>query len=258
MMKTGYLVLVALAIVLLPGAVSAHVPNLVGDAKVVIVNDPEVSQAFYGELRGEPVHFRIVSDKAFKLKVGVLVADLPGADRDFSVSVMKDGLPWRLADSSKVDWKPFHEDFANDDYYSGPELEADAPAGTYDIALFSPDNLGKYVFVVGEREAFGPGAVVSALKTLPEIQTTFFGKSWISAYTNRVGLMLALPIVILAVLASVAFVVFRRKMAAVLPKGIPVTDDRPAVNGRAASVAYRSRPATWRKGKGLDSVEETD
>jgi len=60
------------------------------------------------------------------------------------------------------EWTDYYEEFGGDSYYKGPELRSnpdeeglprgvDMDEGTYTTKVFSPDNEGKYVLVVGER-----------------------------------------------------------------------------------------------------------
>ena len=48
--------------VLAAGAAFAHQPRLVNDRPSIIVRDPEISQAFYARLAGDPQTYDIRSD----------------------------------------------------------------------------------------------------------------------------------------------------------------------------------------------------
>jgi len=64
----------------------AHQPRIVSEEMTQIEN-PEVSQAFYTELKGEPDYYQIESEEPFKLYVEILVPDLEGIDKDVSVEI---------------------------------------------------------------------------------------------------------------------------------------------------------------------------
>jgi hypothetical protein len=68
------------------GKVSAHQPRIVSQ-DLIEVQNPEISQAFYGELQGQPVLFRIDSSEPFVLYLNLLVPDLPEIDKDVSARV---------------------------------------------------------------------------------------------------------------------------------------------------------------------------
>lgn len=58
--------------------VTAHQPRLeVGQnatyENAIVVETPEISQAFYGKLTGSPNYYKITSDKPFKLYINLLV-----------------------------------------------------------------------------------------------------------------------------------------------------------------------------------------
>lgn len=196
---------VAFAIALAaPLAASAHLLRVVPPTGTVAVGDPEVSQAFYGELEGEPARFSFVADRPFAFRAAVLSPDIPGADKDFSISVMQDGKPWKLASAGDASWSRSYEPYAGDAYFEGPRIEAEAPAGSYEIAVFSPDNLGKYVFTVGDRESFLPADLLGTIASLPALKVDYFGKPWYSAFLNRIGLFLALGAVVTATAVALA------------------------------------------------------
>ncbi len=101
------------AIIILAALVSAHQPRLVTQAMTGVKN-PEISQAFYGELKGNPAFFQIQSRTDFKLYVGILVPDLPNAKKDLSVQIILPNSTSILLNGTSFNWKPFYEEFAND------------------------------------------------------------------------------------------------------------------------------------------------
>ena len=169
---------VALFVFLISGGVaSAHQPRLVGENGPVIVSEPEISKAYYGELKGEPAFFEINSAAPFDLYVNVLSPDIAGAKKDFSVDIyFNDELLKRL-DGANYKWHLFYEPFGNDTYWWGPEYrEPAAPAGKYKIAVSSPENSGRYSLAIGEAENFSPKEILNAVKVIPKLKTDFFGK----------------------------------------------------------------------------------
>jgi hypothetical protein len=53
------------------------------------VQKPEISQAFYGELRGQEDVYEIKSDEAFLLYVNILAPNIEGSRTDFTVEIIE-------------------------------------------------------------------------------------------------------------------------------------------------------------------------
>jgi len=68
-----------------------HQPRIVSE-EVTQIENPEVSQAFYAELKGKPDYYQIKSEEPFKLYVGILVPDLEGIDKDVSAEISREYL----------------------------------------------------------------------------------------------------------------------------------------------------------------------
>ena len=183
-------------------AVWGHQPRIVyrsqlTQANPMKINKPEVSQAFYGELRGQAEYYTMSSPQGFDLYVQVLSPQIAGADKDFIVEVIRaDQLVAELK-GGDYGWKGFYEPFGGDDYWQGPEFEQKGAQGDYSIKVYSPDNMGKYVLVVGRVESFPFGEAVKAIVAMPRLKI-YFGKSvWVS-FINYIGLFLLVLLVFLA------------------------------------------------------------
>lgn len=215
------LFLVSLAWLLLSTTSLAHQPRIVS-GELALIKNPEVSQAFYGELKGKPDYYRIKSEGPFNLYVGILVPDLEGTGKDVSVEITreyehdeKEMVPEQeedkihfLLDGVNYEWTRYYEEFGGDWYYEGPELRSNpdeqalpqgikVSEGIYTIKVFSPDNEGKYVLVVGEKEEFPLNEIVNTLLVLPTLKARFFGKSPWTAYFNFIGIFMAISVGIL-------------------------------------------------------------
>lgn len=86
-MKYKYLTILLLVSIIL---VFAHQPRLAYNENLTIDNakrieNPEISQAFYGELKGQPDYYKIDSDKDFNLYVNLVVPDIQGALKIFQL-----------------------------------------------------------------------------------------------------------------------------------------------------------------------------
>jgi hypothetical protein len=198
--------------ILLAFVVSGHQPRLVSD-ELTVVENPEVSQAFYAKLKGRAAFYRIESDVSFTLYVSILVPDMEGIGRDVSAEITfkpygnhTHGDETFLLDASSVRWVQYYEEFAGDSYYRGPEFRREVGPGVYEVRVFSPDNEGKYVLVVGEEEVFTLTDMVDTIFALPKLKQDFFGKSPLTAFFNLIGFFL---VVLLLITFGVGFSLFR-------------------------------------------------
>jgi hypothetical protein len=190
-------------------SVLAHQPRIVVE-DVTVIRNPEISQAFYGELRGQHDHYNIIEEEGFDLYVSILVPDIPGIGKDVSVAIEPidevDNNFIYFLNGTDFQWERYYEEFGGDYYYQGPDIKVKAEPGGYDIHVMSTDNLGKYVLVVGQIESFPIDEFVNTIVTLPELKQEFFEKPWYTAYFNLIGVFL---LVMALVLIAVLYIVYR-------------------------------------------------
>jgi hypothetical protein len=196
------------------GTAFAHQPRLVGDRPSIEVRDPEISQAFYARLAGDPQTYTIRIEVPLRLYVNILVPDVQGIETDYEavisrVAADRDEILARL-DGRAYEWRPFYEPFGGDRYKLGPEYDELVPPGTYVVIVTSPDNLGKYVLAVGKVEKFPLGEMVRTIFTLPKLKK-YFGKSPLTAFFNLTGVFLLLATGALAGLAALFFLIRGRR-----------------------------------------------
>jgi peptidase E len=176
-----------------PAIVSAHQPRIVytqsGDIKI---SSPEVSQAFYDELKGKPRDYFIDSAVGFELYINLLVPDPANKDGKYSANVfLVNGdktEPVASIDGVSFTWQEFYEPFGRDYYMKGPEFTKQVPAGKYKIEVYSKDNLGKYVLAVGQKESFGAQSVLNIYWQLPYLKLTFFKTSVLQFFLTPFGI----------------------------------------------------------------------
>ncbi len=178
--------LLALTVPFLRSAV-AHLPYMVVDTGVTVVENPEVSKAFYGELEGRPEVYDIVSPDSFELYVNILVPDEPGMPTDLTVTVTRGPETVAVLDGPAYAWTKFYEPFGGDSYLMGPECRVRVGPGTYVATVSRPGTEGRYAFAVGEREEFTFKQVVRIIGLMPRLKRDFFHKAPIRALTDPVG-----------------------------------------------------------------------
>lgn len=191
---------------LVASPVSAHQPRVVNNTPVTVI-DPEVSKAYYAQLKGQPDIYTFRTDKTFNLYVNVLVPDIAGQTKQVSAQIVKDGKEVKVLDGLSTEWKKFDEPFGHDTYWMGPEYrDSQATAGNYEIKIFSPNNDSKYSLAIGEIEAFDAKESINALLVIPQLKKNFFNKSPIDFILSPFGIA---QIVILFVLAFVIGFLYR-------------------------------------------------
>jgi len=105
---------------LLIGFTFAHQPRLVFEqpaGQVVNVQNPDISQAFYGILSGQEDVYQIVSDTGFLLYVNIVVPKIYGGRTDFAVDVIEgNNAVYTRLDGNAFKRTDFFEPFAGDMY----------------------------------------------------------------------------------------------------------------------------------------------
>lgn len=213
-MKKAAYVILFFVFISVAGVVYAHQPRLVIGPRIVEVKDPETSQAFYSELKGESQIFQIKEEKSFDLYLNILAPDLPEARTDFVVYIYKktDKRPYFIdkLDGENFTWQKYHEEFANDDYLKGPEWKKEVEAGSYLIEVKSKDNQGKYSLAIGEKEKFTLSEIKNVIRILPDVKTQIFNKPAYTAFTNRTGIFLLLPFLSLVIIIALAIFIYKK------------------------------------------------
>ncbi|MGZ7046940.1 MAG: hypothetical protein ACXVHP_01500, partial [Methanobacterium sp.] len=173
----------------------------------IIIQNPEVSQAFYGNLKGNPDYYQITSDKPFKLYLGLLVPASPGIGGNFPSAQVTDssGKVVLTFDGATSTWTPYFEEFGGDYYLKGSDTTQNVPAGTYTIKVFNANNQGKYSMVIGTIEGFPADESIKAIYNLPILKEQFFGKPVTVFFFQFLGIILALgTIMVLFVMTFMA------------------------------------------------------
>lgn len=190
---------------------NAHQPNYVANQTVVEIIDPEISKAYYGELDGEKVSYKINSESDFDLYLGVLVPDIKGISKDYS-AVVFDSKNNQVAflDGGNFEWSRFYEEFAGDWYWKGPEFKQRVASGSYTVEISNIKNIGKYILTVGEIESFPINKTIETFSQLIKVKEHSFNKPWYSAFLNKVALFTFGPLFIFAIILFLIFLSFRK------------------------------------------------
>jgi cytidyltransferase-like protein len=216
MNKKIYLIILILFLVFSASKANAHQPRYVKSPENEVKN-PEVSQAFYGILSGKEHYYNFYSDKPLELYVGLLIPEnlkIPKSlvPENFSAEIFRDGQKIFTLDGKNYTWERYHEEFANDYYYQGPEIKEMTEAGSYQIKVFNDNNQGNYVFVIGAKEEFPLPEIINTIKFLPEIKEDFFGKPAYTAFFNKIGFFIFGPVIIFLVIVLVVIFYLKKKL----------------------------------------------
>ena len=100
-------------------SLEAHQPKLVYQSPTkenpFKVNDPEISKAFYGQLKGVPHYFKIDSDRQFLFYTGILSPKVNSTYQSLSLDVIdKNNTIIFQADGESFQWNAWYEPYARD------------------------------------------------------------------------------------------------------------------------------------------------
>ncbi len=215
------ILIVFLVFILSSSSVFAHQPRIVTEESKIEIEEPTISKAYYGELKGQKDIYIINSETDFDLYIGILVPDIKDIDKDVSAEIIKDKEVLDFLDGENFEWKQWFEPFAGDSYFYGPELKdpliesvhphgIPVQAGSYEIHISSPDNLGKYVLAVGEKESFPISEISRLIFTLPALKSDYFEKPIFLAYYNISGIFFLIVIVLITTIAMVATKIIKK------------------------------------------------
>lgn len=192
-MKKISLFLIILLCLFFAQNVLAHQPNIVYLKQGNInIKNPDISQAFYDELKGGPRDYFITSDKSFDLYINLLVPEIENKQGRYSANIFFDNNGQEelvaLVDGASFEWQEYYEPYGRDYYLKGPEFEKQLPAGKYKIEIFSIDNQGKYALAVGKKEFYDWKALLNIYWQLPYLKITFFKTSVLQFFLTPFGI----------------------------------------------------------------------
>ena len=168
--KTNNIILIIFIYIFNFSNLLAHQPKLIYDSPSIknpkIVNDPEISKAFYGKLSGDPHYYVIDSDQDFMFYAGILTPKINNKYNWISIMVFDSNNKKIFeADGKSFHWESWYEPYARDYYWKGPEigLPTDSEfktsfkidSGKYFIKIYNDNNIGHYSLAIGEKEFFG-------------------------------------------------------------------------------------------------------
>ncbi|MBU2539865.1 hypothetical protein KJ786_01755 [Patescibacteria group bacterium] len=220
-MKKIVLILSIVIFLGVASSASAHLPRIV-NGESVIIQTPEVSQAFYAELQGKPAEYLINSDASFNLYINLLVPESSNPDGRYSANIfqIKDGKEELVVfvDGVAIKWQEYWEDFGRDFYFKGPEFEKQVEAGSYKIVISGNDNQGKYVLAIGKEEKFTPEEILKVYWVLPQLKIYFFKTPIIEFFKTPFVLIGAMVLVALLIIIILIFSLISKAIKKIIKK----------------------------------------
>lgn len=168
---------------------------------VTIVGDPNVQQSILGELSGSPEMFEIVSDVPFVLSAEIRALQGGPETLDFNGIVIRQKELRGVEEVARLkatdaEWSAIIEPATGLLYRAGPFYSEEVPAGTYRIEVSTPENIGKYILVIGSiKNSTGYFASLASVKTTYE----FYGLSGFQMFSSPyvhypIGIVLVLAL----------------------------------------------------------------
>jgi peptidase E len=197
--KLSFFIFLSAVLLAFPFITLAHQPviiyNQTGD---ITINNPEISQAFYDELKGSPrnYYFEFPAQggpaSGWDFYLNLLVPEVENRDGRYNATVysVKDGKenPVLTTQISSVAWSEYFEEFGRDYYFKGPEIDRKLSAGKYRIEVFSSDNKGKYVLAVGKTESFDWKSLLNIYWQLPLLKIQYFKSDPLQFFLTPFGI----------------------------------------------------------------------
>ena len=201
----------------------AHQPKLVYQSPTkenpFIVNDPEISKAFYGQLKGEPHYFKINSDTQFLFYAGILSPKVNDTYQSLSLDVIDENNTILFqSDGESFQWNAWYEPYARDYYWKGPEIGTDTntefktslllSGGNYFIKVYNKNNQGHYSLAIGEAEFFGDNLWEQILTWTPIL--LYIGPYMDIVHWQKFDVRAYLPHIVLLVLIFIIYFIVNK------------------------------------------------
>ena len=171
---------------------------------ISLAGDPEHQQLILGELTNAPEMYEVKSDSDFTLTVEIRAVPGVLARPQFSGIIVRQKEQLGVEEVARMkaidsSWTRVIDSPTGLAYQSGPFWSGKVKAGTYHIEVSTPDNVGKYMLMVGNRDE--SAGYVATLHTIGLVYD-FYGLSTFQMFHSP---YIHYPIGIVIVLLLIAF-----------------------------------------------------
>ncbi len=170
---------------------------------------PETQQIVIGELNDYPDMVEVVSDTDFVLSVEIRALPFEPVP-DLNGIVVKVLDVRGVAEVARLlpeeaTWEERVDPVSKLSYLAGPIVATATAAGTYRVEVSTPNNIGKYMLVIGNRPVYaGYGATWQAVASVYD----FYGVSKIGMIRTS---LLYMPLLIMLVIVGFGYTVYRTR-----------------------------------------------
>lgn len=185
-------------------SVYAHQPNFPEPSSpddYINVVEPLVSKAYYAELKDFPHTYRLKITEPTFFYTEILVPDFVTEKNRTGILVREEDRG--VSEVARINpkdatWESFYEVFGGDTYLQGPKYETTLEPGNYIFEISTPNNLGKYVLVIGQEEEFSPGGFIKSLKDIYRVKV-FMNKPFYMVFQSPFYYVPTLVLILLAI-----------------------------------------------------------
>jgi hypothetical protein len=123
--------------------------------EVVSINEPDREHLILGELSNSPEMYEIVSEEPFTLTLKTRAVPDDVLLPQLNVMIIRQKEVRGVEEvarlkASDVSWEREKDGNTGLPYLAGPEFSEHLEAGTYHIEISTPDNVGKYMLMLGD------------------------------------------------------------------------------------------------------------
>jgi len=207
-------------LVLLPiQATLAYIPvrmEQAANTEAVPIDNPEEEQMFFGQLESAPHTFQITSETPFHMYVEVRVPDIDSSSNNVSGTVVRETKPGSVEEVARLrakdaEWNRVYEKFEGDHYRVGSTFESELDAGTYFVEVSTPDNIEKYVLIIGREDAHQDIGYFEKVAKIADVKS-FFEKTQLSVLGVATVYR---PVILVGVLLVLILLFLRRRKRSV-------------------------------------------
>lgn len=183
-------------------------------SNTILINDPEISQAFYGILHNHVAYYTIEQSKPFEMYLDLSTPTKLDSSINNSFFV---NIYWLNQNNYQLikklqarNFTKFYEEYGGDTYYRSIILDEQFNSGNYLIEVTNDLYDAKYVLAIGKLEDFSIQDSLEAITSIYIIKTQFFDKSPSAIFEGRIMKTLALVLIFIAIILIILYKVFQQ------------------------------------------------
>lgn len=195
--------------------VYAYVPEHIEQVSlhdITNVDDVVLSQVFFGELTGMPHTYEFVLDETRSVVLSLRTPPTASSTNSVSGIIIKVPRKGRVEEVARLighdaSWSRGKDDLTHDTYLQGPSYSGELTPGTYRVEVHTPDNMEKYMLVIGtdERMTIGYFELLGRMLTIKDFYE-------VSRFTLVTSPYVYIPLVCLIFMSGGVWYAVRRRV----------------------------------------------